>query len=75
MNLPFSISGIKFSALLLEKEDRIKLSLRSRGDFDVNEIARKHFKGGGHINAAGGELPKPIETAQERVIEVLKKYG
>ncbi len=74
VNLPFSISGIKFSALLLEKESNIKLSLRSRGDFDVNEMARKHFKGGGHTNAAGGELSKPIENAMERLIEVLKEY-
>ncbi len=74
VNLPFSISGIKFSALLLEKKDRVKLSFRSRGDYDVNELARKYFKGGGHTNAAGGELPKPIETAQERLIEVLRNY-
>ena len=31
------------------------MSLRSRGDVDVNLFARKYFDGGGHKNAAGGK--------------------
>ena len=29
-------------------------SLRSKGNFKVNEIANKYFSGGGHMNASGG---------------------
>ena len=55
VNLPLSIEGIKFSVLFMEKDEAIRVSLRSVGDeFDVNQIARKYFKGGGHKNAAGG---------------------
>jgi len=75
VNMPFSISGLKFSALLLEKEDHVKLSLRSKGTFDVNILARKHFSGGGHKNAAGGEMKLPIDEAENALIEVLKKYN
>lgn len=32
------------------------MSFRSKGDKNVEEIARKYFSGGGHFNAAGGSL-------------------
>ena len=54
VNYPFSIKGIKFCAFFSEGEGKIKISFRSKGSFDVNQFARKHFNGGGHINAAGG---------------------
>ncbi len=43
---PFSISWF------LNKSNKFKLSLRSRGDFDVSVIAKK-FGGGGHPSASG----------------------
>lgn len=55
VNIPFSVKGIKFTALFVEKKDRIKASFRSRGDFPVNDVASEHYNGGGHINAAGGD--------------------
>jgi phosphoesterase RecJ-like protein len=54
VNYPFSIKGIKFCAFFSEGEGKIKISFRSKGSFDVNQFARNHFNGGGHINAAGG---------------------
>ncbi|MDF2451322.1 MAG: family phosphoesterase [Bacteroidota bacterium] len=54
VNYPFSIKGIRFCAFFSEGDGKIKISFRSKGDFDVNQFARKHFNGGGHINAAGG---------------------
>ncbi len=55
VNMPLSIRDICFSVLFIEKYDHIKLSLRSKGDFSVNDFSRKYFKGGGHKNAAGGK--------------------
>ncbi len=55
VNYPFGIKGIKFCAFFSEGDGIIKISLRSKGTFDVNQFARKHFNGGGHINAAGGK--------------------
>ncbi len=54
VNYPFSIKGIRFCAFFSEGEGKIKISFRSKGKFDVNQFARRHFNGGGHINAAGG---------------------
>ena len=61
VNYGLSIKGIVFAAIFIENKDEgiVKISFRSQGDFDVNEFARSHFNGGGHINAAGG---KSIDT-------------
>ncbi len=56
VNMPLSIKDVIFSALFVENEDNIRVSLRSKGNFDVNTIARKYFRGGGHKNAAGGNF-------------------
>lgn len=53
VNWGLSIRDINFAGLFYEKEDMVKVSLRSKGSFPVNEIARKFFNGGGHRNAAG----------------------
>ncbi len=55
VNYPLSIKGIRFAALFLERDNYIKISFRSVGNIPVNEIMSKHFVGGGHKNAAGGE--------------------
>lgn len=41
-----------FAAICYEVADKIIFSLRSQGDFDVSEVAKK-YGGGGHKNAAG----------------------
>ncbi len=55
VNYALSIKGIIFAAFFFERDDHIKVSLRSTGSFDVNVFARKYFNGGGHLNAAGGK--------------------
>ena len=60
VDYPRSISGVQAVALFRQVGgDRYKVSLRSRGDVDVEQLARRHG-GGGHKNAAGfttdGEL-------------------
>ena len=57
-NYGLSVKSINVSCIFIENrsEGIIKVSLRSRGKFSVNEMARKYFYGGGHINAAGGQL-------------------
>jgi phosphoesterase RecJ-like protein len=54
VNYPLSIKGIRFATLITERNDEVKLSFRSKGDFDVSSFARQHFEGGGHFNASGG---------------------
>ena len=75
VNLPMSIKGIRFSAFFLEKEDKIKMSFRSKGNFSVNEFSKKHFGGGGHLNAAGGDSKIPMNELLQQFRELLPSYG
>lgn len=53
IDAPRSVAGVDAVALARDlPEGGVKLSLRSRGDVDVERIARQHG-GGGHKNAAG----------------------
>jgi len=54
VNYPLSIAGIHFATLITERSDEVKLSFRSKGDFDVSAFAKQYFDGGGHFNASGG---------------------
>ena len=54
VNYPLSIANIKFATMITERNDEVKLSFRSKGNFDVNAFAREYFNGGGHANASGG---------------------
>jgi oligoribonuclease NrnB/cAMP/cGMP phosphodiesterase (DHH superfamily) len=52
--------GALFAAGWFQRQDgKFVYSLRSRGDFDVSEVA-KHFGGGGHKNAAGFTVEKLV---------------
>ena len=75
VNYPLSIRGIRLAALIIEHDDEVKLSLRSKGDFDVNAFARRYFNGGGHLNAAGGRSEEGIEKTVARFNKALKDYA
>ncbi len=55
VNYALTIKKMKMSAMFVAQRKFIRVSLRSRGDVDVNVFARKYFNGGGHKNAAGGK--------------------
>ncbi len=77
VNYGLSIKGIVFAAIFIEhnEENIIKISLRSQGNFDVNQFARDYFNGGGHINAAGGKSNLSLQDTIikfENIISQLK---
>jgi phosphoesterase RecJ-like protein len=56
VNIPLSIKDIVLSVFFTESRDNyIKISLRSTGNFSVDNMSRKYFNGGGHKNASGGK--------------------
>lgn len=75
VNIPFAVKGIKFTALFVEKKDRIKVSFRSRGSFPVNQIAAEHFHGGGHVNAAGGDSFDSMAETLSKFESLLPEYA
>ncbi len=56
VNIPLQIAYIEISAFIMESDNHVKISLRSKSYFDVNLLARQYFNGGGHKNAAGGKI-------------------
>lgn len=78
VNLPLSIKGISISALFSELdncEDKyIRVSLRSKGELDVNRFAYLYCNGGGHLNAAGGRLYMPFEEVGPYVEKSFREY-
>ncbi|MGI6343377.1 MAG: DHH family phosphoesterase [Bacteroidales bacterium] len=61
VNYSLSIKGVCLGVLFIERDDRVKISFRSKGDLSVNDIASKYFGGGGHKNASGGDSYKSLE--------------
>ena len=74
VNYPLSIQGIKMAALVIDRDEERKWSFRSKGDFDVNTFARKHFEGGGHFNAAGGRSSESLDDTVSNFKKVIKEY-
>jgi phosphoesterase RecJ-like protein len=75
VNYPLSIKGIVFSSFFMENEDKIKISFRSKGDFAVNKLSAKHFSGGGHKNASGGESKESLNEAVQKLIRLFPEYA
>lgn len=71
IDFPRSVAGVEAVALIRQREDGThKVSLRSRGEVDVEKIAR-HHGGGGHRNAAGFVLEGDGEDVRQRVVTAL----
>jgi Exopolyphosphatase-related proteins len=76
INYGLSIENIVFSVFFFEEKEKcpIKISFRSKGNFDVNTFARKHFGGGGHKNAAGGISEKSLSESIEYFLNIIPNY-
>jgi phosphoesterase RecJ-like protein len=87
VNMPLQIKDVYYSVFM--REDKIpphqkaeageakvkaKISFRSQGDRPVNILAREVFRGGGHMNASGGEFFGDVDEAAKKFIEVMPKY-
>lgn len=73
VNYGLSLSVVHYTAFFTERDNRIRVSFRSKGIVDVNKFARKYFEGGGHVNAAGafyhGTMEEAIEHFRKSVID------
>ena len=74
VNYGISMKNIRFTAFFSEKDGNIRVSFRSKGDFDVDAFARKHFHGGGHKHASGGESDMSMQETLAYFQSTLKEY-
>jgi len=68
VNYALSIADVEAAVFLRElPEDRIRISLRSKGKINVAAIAER-LDGGGHQNASGCTLPGPLKRAMKQIL-------
>ena len=74
VNYALSMSSIRLAAFIVERKDKVKLSLRSKGEFPANDICKKYFSGGGHRNAAGGQSTDSLQDVVKQFKLILPEY-
>jgi phosphoesterase RecJ-like protein len=68
-----TLENTEVSILFREtKDNKIKVSFRSKGDFNVNKFAGK-FNGGGHPNSSGCVCSGKIAEVKEKILSELFK--
>ena len=75
VNYGLSIKGVNMAAIFIEKDDQVKISFRSIGDFSVSKLARDYFNGGGHKNAAGGMSEESLEATVVKFKHLVNKHS
>jgi phosphoesterase RecJ-like protein len=71
VNYPRSIGSVRVACFLREIGDTVKVSLRGKGDVDVNRIAGR-FGGGGHVNAAGCTIKGGLDAVTTEVLAAVR---
>lgn len=74
VNYALSIKGIVMAAIIICRNDEIRLSFRSVDDYAVNAFASDHFGGGGHKNAAGGSSNESMEVTIKKFEHLIKNF-
>lgn len=68
------VRGVRMAITLREEaEDHIRISLRSHGQDNVQEVARQ-FGGGGHRNASGATFVGPLHEAEAALVTAAAQY-
>ncbi len=74
VNYLLMLKDVHIAAFITEQPTIVKMSLRSKGKISVQEIAKKHFRGGGHLNAAGGASFASLSSTLKRFKALLPDY-
>lgn len=74
VNYILRMPQIMIAAFIHEQPTIVKVSLRSKGTMDVQQICKEHFRGGGHRNAAGGASFSPLGSTINRFKKLLPGY-
>ncbi|MFA5712929.1 MAG: bifunctional oligoribonuclease/PAP phosphatase NrnA [Bacteroidales bacterium] len=73
VNLPLRIEEVDIAILFTQLHNSIRVSLRSKEGYSVNDLAIRHFNGGGHKMAAGGTLYIPFGDIDRFLLDSLKE--
>jgi phosphoesterase RecJ-like protein len=72
INMTLGVNDTQMAVIFVEQQTGgFKISLRSRCQIDCAALAEK-FGGGGHKKAAGLFINEPLESAQQKVLDVVR---
>jgi phosphoesterase RecJ-like protein len=74
VNVALSIDGIMVAAFFAEKDGQIKISLRAKGEYQVNVLAMENFAGGGHKYASGGVSFDSLDSTIAKFKSLIPQY-
>jgi len=74
VNVILSIKGMSVAIFMMENDQgNVKMSFRSKGEYIVNEFAKKYFNGGGHKYAAGGFSEMGLNETRSMILQHYKE--
>ena len=73
VNYVLSIEDVEAAVIFLETDSGTKISFRSKGNVYVNDWARA-FGGGGHRNASGAYVRRPLDVVVDEVIGAAPRF-
>tara|TARA_B100000927_G_scaffold291318_1_gene292878 strand:+ start:52 stop:1044 length:993 start_codon:yes stop_codon:yes gene_type:complete len=73
INYALSIKEVIFAVFIVEKDSIVKLSFRSLGNINVQNISKRYFGGGGHFNAAGAKSDLSLNETIKKVENIIIK--
>lgn len=74
VNYLLGLKDVRIAAFIHNQPSIVKISLRSKGNIDVQEICQKYFNGGGHKNSSGGSSHDSLKATIEKFKSILLKY-
>jgi phosphoesterase RecJ-like protein len=74
VNYLLSVRSVRLAVFIHNQPAAVKLSMRSKGDLDVQEICKKHFNGGGHKNASGAHSSDNLQDTIDKFKRILPEY-
>lgn len=74
VNYLLTLKDVRLAIFIHNQPTVVKLSMRSKGNLDVQEICRTHFNGGGHKNASGAYSHESLKNTLQKVKDLLPVY-
>jgi phosphoesterase RecJ-like protein len=74
VNFLLKLKKVNMAVLVMQQPTIVKLSFRSKGNFSVEDIAKNHFNGGGHLNAAGGYSKQGLAVTMDKLKSILPNF-
>ncbi len=74
VNHMLMMKHVRVAAFITEQPTIVKMSLRSKGNISVQQIAANHFRGGGHKNASGAGIYARLDDVIDKFKRVIPRY-